>query len=142
MKSHLIGVEHAPEEILATPEGTKYFGAGKGCVEEYPDLGHGYTTREEGGEDHEMKSMDPYEISLVEALNDDIGEISIDCGEGRPQFGFSASVSVNGTLSHVVHAVFGVFGIVVGFGLFVGIAVVLGFCVDSRGTGVYIGNVV
>jgi len=111
-------------------------------VEEDPDLGHGYPTREEGWEDHEMKSMDPYEISLVEALNDDIGEISIDCGEGCPQFGFSASVSVNGTLCHVVHAVFGVFGIVVGFGLFVGVVVVFGFGVYSGGTGVYVGNVV
>lgn len=86
--------------------------------------------------------MYPNEITLVEALNDDIGEISIDCGEGCPQFCLSASVSVNGTLCDVVHAVFGVFRIVVGFGLFVGIVVVLVFSVDSGGTGVYVCDVV
>lgn len=111
-------------------------------MQKHADFGHGYPTRQEGGQDHEMKAVDPDQIPLVEALDDDVGEVSIDGGEGRPQLGLATAVAVDGSLGYVVHAVFGVFRsrfvvLVILFGV-----AVLGLGVDASGAGVDVGDVV
>ena len=83
-------------------------------MQEYSNLGHTYPPRQEAGQYHQMKSVDPNQIPLVKTLNNDISKISINSREAGPQLGLSTSIPVNRALSNVVHAVFGVFVLVLG----------------------------
>ena len=103
-------------------------------MEEYPDLGHGYAPRQETREYHKVKPVDPYQVPLVEALDDGIPKVAVDGREGAPELPLPAAVAVYGTLRHVIHAVLGVVGVVLlAIGLGLG---VVARVVDVRGAGV------
>jgi hypothetical protein len=53
-------------------------------VEEDANLCHGDTSGKERRQNHEMKPMNPNQISFVKALDDDVREVPIHCGEGCP----------------------------------------------------------
>ena len=59
MEPHLIGVEHAPEKVLAAPDRAEDLGGGEGRVQEEADLGHGDPPGEEAGEDEQVEAVDP-----------------------------------------------------------------------------------
>mmetsp|Transcript_23387 Transcript_23387/g.51207 ORF Transcript_23387/g.51207 Transcript_23387/m.51207 type:complete len:571 (+) Transcript_23387:1138-2850(+) len=104
VESDLVGVEHAAQEILAAPEGSEYFRAGKGRVQKDSDLGHGDSSGQVGGQDEQMESVDPDQIPLVETLDDDFGELAVDLVVGGPQFLLATAAAVNGSLFDVVAA--------------------------------------
>ena len=49
-----------------------------------------------------MESVDPYQISLVEALDDNFRKLAIDLVVSRPQCLFAASATVKGSLLKVI----------------------------------------
>mmetsp|Transcript_12757 Transcript_12757/g.30370 ORF Transcript_12757/g.30370 Transcript_12757/m.30370 type:complete len:670 (-) Transcript_12757:275-2284(-) len=103
----LVGVEHAPEEVLAAPHRAEDLAGGEGGVEEDADLGHGDAAGEEAGEDEEVEAVDPDQVALVEALDDGVGKLPVDGRVRRPEGGLPAGVAVDGAGRHVVHGVLG-----------------------------------
>ena len=62
-----------------------------------------------------MKAMDPNQVPLIKALDDNVSKVTIDSREGCPEFRFSTPIAVDGALSYVIHTVFSIFRGVVGF---------------------------
>lgn len=60
-----------------------------------------------------MKPVNPDQVAIVETLNNHFSKQTIDGIVGPPEFGFTASTPVNGSLLHVIHAIVGkLFGVV------------------------------
>mmetsp|Transcript_10714 Transcript_10714/g.27070 ORF Transcript_10714/g.27070 Transcript_10714/m.27070 type:complete len:303 (-) Transcript_10714:420-1328(-) len=73
-----------------------------------------------------MKSVNPYQISLVEALNNHLGKLAVDIVVGSPEFLFPATAAVDGSLFDVIPAKLGELFFVVASVLIGGIGIVLG----------------
>mmetsp|Transcript_28731 Transcript_28731/g.81008 ORF Transcript_28731/g.81008 Transcript_28731/m.81008 type:complete len:507 (+) Transcript_28731:4284-5804(+) len=106
VEADLVGVEHASQQILAAPHGPENLGRGEWRVQEDADLGHWNFPSEVGWKDQQVESVNPYQIAFVEALDDDLSELSIHCVVRRPHFCFVSAATMDRSLLDVVHGVF------------------------------------
>ena len=95
VKAHLVCVEHAPQQIILTPERAKDLQGGKGRVQKETHLGHGNAAGQKRRHDQQTKTLNPHHIALVEALQDHLGNLLVDGCVGGPELDLATAVTVN-----------------------------------------------
>jgi hypothetical protein len=106
MEANLVSIQHATQEIFATPQRSKYLRTWKWSVQENSHFCHWNLASKKGRKDEEMKSMDPNKITFIETLNDHIRKLSVDCCIRRPESCLATTVPMNRTLGNIVLCVF------------------------------------
>jgi hypothetical protein len=106
MKSDLVRIQNPSQQVVTTPQCAEDFRRWKWRVQKDAHLGHGNSPSQVGGQNEQMETMDPNQVSFIETLHYHFGEFAIDSIVSGPEFLFSSSATMNRSLLDIIHGVF------------------------------------